>query len=202
MDFKNCLEEMTVALKLNAAGIALPKMPKWVEGDAAGAVYDELPQLLKEGEVYYSALVQANKALFEQRADVNSMISAAMVIYNHNRSKNSLANPEYMLPFAQYLFNCKKREDSEIQAWLAEAVNVIRGETDRSRVIIKADENEDYAMDLTMQSMLVFRAHLPKLRLGGAVIPIIAAPGKCSSVMILPSRFWNDEFKNYWIESL
>lgn len=191
-----------MTLKLNAANVTLPKMPQWAEGDAASAVYSELPQLLKEGEVYYSALIQANKSLFEQRANPDSMISAAMVIFNHNRSKNSIANPEYLLPFAQYLFGCKKREDAEIQPWLADAVKVIRGETDRTRVIIKADENDDYIMNLTMQSMLVFRAHLPKLRLGGAVIPIIAAPGKCSSVMILPSRFWNEEFKNYWIESL
>ncbi len=202
MDFKFCLEEMTFALRANADKIKLPQMPKWAEGDAISAVYGELPVLLTEGNVYYSSLVQANKALFDQQVDSRSLVSAAMVIYNHNRSKNSLSNPEYLQPFAHYLFSCKKRGQSEIQEWLADAVSTIRGETDRSKVIITADGNADYPMNLTLQSLLVFRAQLPKLRLGGAVIPIIAAPGKCSSVMILPCNFWNKDFKNYWIQSL
>lgn len=193
---------MKFAFQANAAKITLPKMPQWAEGDAISAVYSELPMLLTEGNIFYASLIQANKALFEQQVDSNTLVSAAMIIYNHNRSENSLSNPEYLQPFAHYLFECKKKAQSEIQDWLADAVNVIRGETNRSRIIITADGNDDYPMNLTMQSLLVFRSQLPKLRLGGAVIPIIAAPGKCSSVMILPCSFWNKEFKNYWIESL
>lgn len=202
MDFKRLLDDMTAALRANAGRITLPKAPKWAEGDKLTEVYDELPALLRGGSVYYSCVVQANKVLFDERIDADSLVSVATILYNHNRSQNSISNPEYLAPFAHYLFNCKKKEPSEVQDWLAEAVNVIRGETDRSRVIITADGDEDYPMNLTMQSLLVFRAHLPKFRLGGAVVPIVAAPGRFSNAFILPCSFWDREFKDYWIESL
>lgn len=182
--------------------ISLPKAPKWADGDATAKVYDELPVLLRNGQIYYSCVVQANRSLFEETVEANSFISAAMLIYNHNRGAVSIANPEYMIPFAHYLFMCKKKEPSKIPEWIADAVNVVRGETDRSRIIITADGDESYHMNLTMQSVMVFRSHLLKMRLGGAVVPIVAAPEKCSSVLILPHWFWGKEFEEYWTTSL
>lgn len=189
---------MTAELRSGSVKISLPKPPRWAEGDATAKVYDELPMLLRDGQVYYSCVVQANRSLFENTVEANSLISAAMIIYNHNRAKTSIVNPEYMIPFAHYLFMCKKKDPSEIPDWLAETVNVIRGETDRSRIIITADGDESYPMNLTMQSVMVFRTHLPKMRLGGAVVPIVAAPEKCSSVLILPHWLWGSEFQEYW----
>lgn len=201
MDFKKCLEDMSMALRANVGKITLPKPPKWADGDALSAVYDELPLLVTEGDVYYSCLVQANRVLFEEQVDAGTLISAATIIYNHNRCMSSVVNPEYMAPFAHYLFTCKKKEPHEIQEWLADAVTTVRGETDRSRIILTADGDSAYPMNLTLQSLLVYRAHLPKLRLGRAVVPIVAAPGKCESVFILPGNLWSREFKEYWIES-
>lgn len=192
---------MTAELRKEAAKITLPRPPKWADGDAAAKVYDELPELLRNGQVFYSCVVQANKSLFENTVDADSLISAAMIIYNHNRGKPSISSPEYMIPFAHYLFMCKKKKPEEIQDWLSDAVNVVRGETDRSRIIIKADEDGSYHMNLTMQSVIVFRSHLLKMRLGGAVVPIVAAPEKCSSVLILPHWFWNNDFREYWTGS-
>lgn len=202
MDFLRSLDEMNAALREGRVKIKLPRPPSWAEGDPLSEVYHELPVLLSEGSVYYSGLVQANKLLFEQQVDQAGLVSAATIVYSHNRSKSSAANPHYMTTFAHYLFTCKKKEPEEVQPWLADAVRTIRGETDRSKIILTADEDESYPMNLTMQSLMVFRQHLLKLRLGSAVIPIIAAPGKCSSVIILPCVYWNSEFKKYWIDSL
>lgn len=202
MDFKQSLDHMTYQLRSAGRRITLPRVPKWADGDATANVYDELPVLLRDGQVYYSCVVQANRSLFDNTADAGSMISAAMIIYNHNRGKPSIVNPEYMIPFAHYLFMCKRKEPSEIPEWIADAVNVVRGETNRSRIIITSDDDENYHMNLTLQSVMVFRSHLFKMRLGGAVVPIVAAPEKCSSVLMLPYWFWGKEFEDYWDASL
>lgn len=190
---------MTANFRSNSGKIRLPKAPKWAEGDDLSEIYNELSALMTKGEVFYSCLVQANTVLFEDQVNANTLISPAMIVYNHNRSELSQFNPEYLAPFAHYLFTLKTKEAEEVPKWLSEAVNVIKGERDRSVVKIAADGGEDYKMDLTMQSLLVFRAHLYKLRIGGGVIPIIAAPGICRSVMVLPCELWTKEFKEYWV---
>lgn len=193
---------MTARIRAEGSRITLPKPPKWADRDTLAKVYEELPVLLRDGQVYYSCVVQANKVLFENSLNADSLISAASLIYNHNRGKASIVNPEYMIPFAHYLFTCKKKEPDEVPEWISEAAGVIRGETDRSKVIITADGDESYHMNLTLQSVMVFRSHLYKMRLGGAVVPILAAPGKCTSVFILPHWFWGREFCDYWMAAL
>lgn len=126
------------------------------------------------------------------------MASVAEVVFNHKRPKTSISDPLIMKSFAHYLFECKERKPEENPEWIREAVAVIAGEYDRSRVKINADDGDNFPMNLTMQSVIVFREHLPKKVLKGGLIPIIAAPAKCFSVMILPCRYWSKGFAKYW----
>lgn len=198
VDLGGDLAAMNESFRINRAKIKLPPAPPWLKGnDDLGRLYAELPLLLKRGNVYYACIVQANRLLFNKPTSRSVMTSAAEIVYNHKRPKTTISDPLIMRTFAHYLYDCKERRPEENPEWIREAASVLAGETDRSRVIIKASDG-DLAMDITMQSVLVFREHLPKKVIKSTVIPIIAAPAKCFSVMILPCAYWAKGFRRYW----
>lgn len=199
LDFKGGLEIMSTSFHKNKSKIQLPSKPSWLGGDdELSKLYSEFPMLIKWGEVYYSYIVQANRTLFNKPTARSASASVAEVVFNHKRPKTSISDPLIMKSFAHYLFECKERDPEDNPEWIREAVAVIAGEIDRSRVKINADDGGDFAMNLTMQSVLVFREHLPKKVLKGGIIPIIAAPTKCFSIMVLPCKYWANGFTRYW----
>lgn len=56
-------------------------------------------------------------------------------------------------------------------------------------------------MDLTMQTIVVFRRYLPNSVIRGNVLPIIAAPNDCESAMILPYKLWTKTFLGQYKKS-
>ena len=53
--------------------------------------------------------------------------------------------------------------------------------------------------DLYFTSITVFRQNLPKKRITGRIMPILALPDKCKSTFILPKEYWTTSFtKNFW----
>lgn len=199
LDFKGDLEVMSAGFYKNKGRMSLPSAPSWLgSDDELGKLYTEFPVLMKWGEVYYACLVQANRTLFNKPTSRSATASVAEVLFNHRRPKTSISDPLIMKSFAHYLFECKERKPEENPEWIREAAAVVAGEFDRSRVIIKADDGDDFSMNMTMQSVLVFREHLPNKVLKSSILPIIAAPTKCFSIMILPCRYWSKGFKRYW----
>ncbi|MDE7362865.1 MAG: hypothetical protein K2N38_13135 [Oscillospiraceae bacterium] len=198
IDFGGDLEAMNESFRKNRDKIKLPPPPPWLgESDELSKLYSELPLLLKRGDVYYACVVQANRVLFNKPTSRSAMASVAEIVFNHKRPKTTVSDPLIMKSFAHYLYECKERKPEDNPEWIREAASVIAGEVDRSRVIIKTND-DDFAMDITMQSVIVFREHLPKKVLKSAIVPIIAAPAKCFSVMILPCRYWSKGFVKYW----
>ncbi|MCM1168182.1 MAG: hypothetical protein NC401_19530 [Ruminococcus sp.] len=199
LDFNGSLEIMSANFHKFKEKINLPPKPPWLkEDDELAKLYSEQHILMKWGEVYYSCLVQANRVLFNAPTSRSPAASVAEVVFNHKRPKTSISDPLIMSSFAHYLYECKQRKPEENPEWIREAAAVAAGEIDRSRVVIKADDGDDFPMNLTMQSVIVFREHLPKKVLKGSLIPIIAAPTKCFSIMVLPCRYWSGGFTKYW----
>lgn len=195
MSFESELEIMSRKFRADADKIApLPAVPWLKSDDGLSRLYEELPILMERGEVYYSSLVQANSCLFKP----GYTASAASIIYNHKRPRETVVNPMILRIFSHYLYGYKSKAPEEIPEWIQPAVSAIADEFDRSRVVIKAGAEDDFAMNVTLQAVLVFREHLPKGKLDGGILPIIAAPGECESVMILPHRFWSNEFIRDW----
>ena len=198
MSFESEMEIMSRKFHNNADKIApLPSVPWLKSGDGLARLYEELPILTERGEVYYASIVQANRCLFKP-AYGDYTPSAATIIYNHKRPRETIENPMILCSFSHYLYSLKGMEADKIPRWLLPAVNTITDEFDRSRVVIKSGVEDDFNMNITLQSVLVFRQHLPKTTLDGRIIPIIAAPNECESVMILPCRFWTREFTEDW----
>lgn len=199
LDFNGDLEIMSANFYKHKERIRLPSRPLWLkEDDELSKLYSEFPVLMKWGEAYYSCLVQANRVLFNAPTSRSPSASVAEVVFNHKRPKTSISDPLIMKSFANYLYECKERSPEENPEWIREAASVIAGEYDRSRVIIKADDGDDFPMNLTMQSVIVFREHLPKKVLKSGLVPIIAAPTKCFSIMVLPCKYWANGFTKYW----
>lgn len=198
MSFESEMEIMSRIFHKNAAGIVPPPSVPWLRNeDALGLLYTEFFTLMERGEVYYASIVQANNCLFNP-ANGDYTPSVASIIYNHKRPRETVENPMILRIFSHYLYGYKGKKPEEIPEWIQPAVSAITDELDRSRVIIKAGVEDDFAMNITLQSVLVFREHLPKTKLDGGILPIIAAPNDCESVMILPQRFWSREFINDW----
>lgn len=208
-------------------GNGLPKPPSWlIEDDELSLLYSEFPELIDKGKVYWAAVVQANKSLFTGSDDfvhtkpsgslwnralsINAAAfdkpliskptgaSVATLIYNHKSPKTSESDPLIMKTLAHYIFECKNKPEEEIPSWLTEAARVIKADYDRSQVIIKAGEKDDFSMNVTMLTIIVFREHLPKGFLKGNIMPIIAAPKKCRSAIILPCDYWSKGFAKYF----
>lgn len=199
----NALNEL---FKSNAKNIALPKRPAWLDDDdELSLLYSEFPQLIRRGNIYWANIVQANTVLFKPPSKMPfsrpSEASAAEIVYNHKRPKTIESDPLILRTFAHYLYECKGKPAEDIPEWLREAAAVISDEYDRSQVIIKAGERDDFEMNITMQTIIVFREHLPKGVLKNALLPLIAAPQKCKSAMILPSLYWTKGFGKYWQKS-
>ncbi|MDE7400219.1 MAG: hypothetical protein K2N06_11930 [Oscillospiraceae bacterium] len=198
MSFESEMKIMSREFHKSADKIApLPAVPWLKSDDGLSRLYEEFPRLMERGEVYYASLVQANSCLFKP-ANGDYTPSVASIIYNHKRPRETVENPMILRIFSHYLYGYKGKKPEEIPEWIQPAVSAITDELDRSRVVIKAGAEDDFAMNITLQSVLVFRDHLPKTKLDGGILPIIAAPKECESVMILPQSFWSSEFIRDW----
>lgn len=198
MSFESAMEIMSKNFRENRGKMSpLPAVPWLKKEDGLSRLYEEFPRLMERGEVYYASLVQANSCLFKP-ANGDRTPSVASIIYNHKRPKTTLENPMILRIFSHYLYGYKGKEPEEIPEWLRPAVAAITDELDRSRVVIKAGAEDDFDMNITLQAVLVFREHLPKTMLDGGILPIIAAPDECESVMILPRSLWANELIKDW----
>lgn len=198
------LKAMNELFKANSKNLFPPPRPVWLkEDDGLSLFYEEFPTLMRRGEVFWANIVQANKLLFKPFPPFTKAVGASVaeIVYNHKRPKTAESDPLIMRTFAHYLYESKGKPAEELPEWIREASMVITDEFDRSRVVIKAGERDDFEMNLTMQAIIVFREHIPRGALKNSLLPIIAAPYKCESAMILPSLYWTRGFMRYWRKS-
>lgn len=201
LDMSEELKAMNELFKANSSKIVRPPRPAWLKpDDGLSLLFEEFPTLMRRGELFWANVVQANKLLFKPLPRFSRIVDASVaeIVYNHKRPKTAESDPLILRTFAHYLFESKGKPAEELPEWLREASAVITDEYDRSRVVIKAGERDDFEMNLTMQAIIVFRGHIPRGALKNSLLPLIAAPYKCESAMILPSLYWTRGFMRYW----
>lgn len=194
MDFFKELNEMRQKYtKKPPKNEKLPR-PEWLTPeDGLYSVYEEKEQLFHKGQIYYGYIVQANIGLFSffPHSDL-----PANIIYS---TEEVIArDPMLMKRMGQYLFHFKKEQEHSNSEY-KEILNVIRDELDRSSFKFKPLRAEELGEEMYFTSIMVFRKHLPCRVLKGGIVPIIAAPDKCRSVMILPKKYWTKNFKRAWL---
>lgn len=199
INFANEFDAMNDNFRKKATDIKLPERPTWMkDDDKLSELYSDWPVLVEKGQVALSVLVQANNILFRPPTESNYLPSVAEVIYPHHLEDKRSLNPIAMVQFANNLFRLKDVEPKEIPEWLKMAVYTLRIEDDRSRVKLCADSEDQFFMNVTMQTVTIFREFLPDMTIKGRVLPIIVAPEYCESIAFLPCKFWTKNFLDFW----
>ena len=164
--------------------------PGWCRTDDLMIVYQDSGKLLREGSVVLAVLVQANVLLFERGADD----APANVIYttDHDAEQPVVR----MLGVAQKLFSLKgaKPEDPD-EARFARMVSYELGRDFR----ITVPESLSGGLDLTYTTIMVHRKHLPDGRLVAPYFPLLIH-AESRAAMILPARYWPDDFLEEWVK--
>jgi hypothetical protein len=163
--------------------------PRWCKTDDLMLVYGDREKLLGEGTIVPAVLVQGNVVLFGRGADD----APANVLYTTDREAEQ-AVPR-MLAVAQRLFSLKntKPEDAD-EARFARMVSYELGRDFR----VTVPESLSGGLDLTYTTIMVHRKHLPDGRLVAPYFPLLIHP-ESRAAMILPARYWPDEFVEEWL---
>jgi hypothetical protein len=163
--------------------------PGWCRADDLMVVYQDSAKLQREGAVALAVLVQANATLFERGADD----APANVIYttDHDAEQPVVR----MLGVAQKLFSLKgtKPEDPD-EARFARMVSYELGRDFR----VTVPESLSGGLDLTYTTIMVHRKHLPDGRLVAPYFPLLIH-AESRAAMILPARYWPDDFMKGWL---
>lgn len=193
MYFKDELEKMRNNFKLNRPKKLKLHRPWWMFVDEElSKLYTEKAVLLEQGEVYYSCLLQANVKLFEKNPPFNY---PAQIVYS--TLPEAQENPLFLKDTVEEIYSYKYSDKEPPKEW-KELVENIRNEKDRTAYYFDC-YSDNVKLTAKMQTIMVYRKHLPNRFLQENVLPIIACENICDSVIVLPSEFWSDEFKTWWI---
>lgn len=163
--------------------------PGWCKTDDLMLVYEDGAKLLGEGMIVLAVLVQANVKLFERGADDHP----ANVIYTTDREAEQPL--PRMLTVAHRLFSLKNTQPEDAdEARFARAVSYELGREFR----VTVPESISGGLDLTFTTIMIHRKHLPDGRLAAPYFPLLIHP-ESRAAMILPARYWPDEFMEEWL---
>ncbi len=85
------------------------------------------------------------------------------------------------------------KKPEEIPEKYRKAAEIVTAEYDRTSLEFPVAIG-DKEIPVKFMSVMVFRKDIPGNCINGSVYPIIAAPDKCDSVIILPKKYWTGEF--------
>lgn len=195
LDLKKELEKMRVKYaKKHLKDIDLPR-PEWMKPeDDLNAVFSEKKELLADGRVYYAQVVQANELLFQRQHTKRNC--PALFLYTTDSATN--AAPYALKLLAHRLFSYKDKDLSTVPEEWREAARIITDEYDRSQLSLTL-RGENGPVEVFFVTAMVFRQYIPKQTILGSIIPILAVPGKCKSVLPLPEKYWSRDFKKAWV---
>ena len=135
---------------------------------------------------YYLSKDEARPFLW-RLPDVELKSGDYYIVYANNLDKDNNAS-----------FNLDKKTGKIILSKNNKIVENIRNEKDRTAFSVEC-KTDSTKLTAKMQTIMVYRKHLPTRTLIGSVLPIIACPEECDSVIILPSNYWSNDFKESWI---
>ena len=165
------------------------------ELDEMACIYKDIHTLTKEGTICYACFVAANNILYKRfpRWD-----APGYIVYSLDSFVNE--HPDILEEAANEIFSYNgEYENAPSNLRIpAEALTdeYIRALNTPFRYY-SSEYQQEY--DLYFTSITVFRKDLPKKRITGNLMPILASPDKCKSTFILPKEYWTESFaKNFW----
>lgn len=196
MDFKIAIQKMRGEFEQNRPNKLRLHRPWWMFVDEElSKIYADKEVLLKRGKIYYSCILQANVKLFQKFPPFDY---PAQIVYSTAPIIDE--NPLLLRETIEKIYSYKySNEKPPVE--LREIVQNIRNEKDRTAFSIECFSGST-KIAAKMQTIMVYRKHLPTSILQGGVLPIIACPESCDSVLVLPSSYWSNEFTESWLTYL
>lgn len=190
MDLQKALAQMNRNYDGDRMKTIFLMQPSWLYAkNAMSAVFREKKKLLREGTVCYAQLVQANTILFHALPPTDC---PASIVYSTDP-----VDPELLAALSQKIFSYKNQQPEQIPEQWRELARITANEYDYSHVPFALEiEGNTYRMHF--QPIMVFRKLLPGRKLCGGLLPVLTHPD-CESVLILPHRYWTEEFRKMWL---
>lgn len=196
MNFKLEIEKMREKFYSSRPNNIRLHRPWWMfADDELSKIYKDKKVLLQQGKIYYACLMQANTKLFQKFPPFDY---PAQIVYS--TASEADENPLLLKDRIEEIYSYKYSDDTPPEQW-KEVVENIRNEKDRTAFSIECNSDSTKIV-AKMQTIMIFRKHLPTGVLYGSILPVIACPDACDSVIVLPSEYWSDEFKEHWLTDL
>ncbi len=196
MNFKKELESMRKKFAKKPPAMVFTPRPSWLTDDDCedARIYREKDELLANGTVCWACVVQANQLLFRDTPRVDC---PANLLYSDDESVCN--DPTYLLGLCDILFMYKDRDPENIPSeWQDIAAKITAEKGDCYSSVSTVLNNKP--VKAYFNANMIFRNLLPEARLQGRILPVLAIPGKCVSVLVLPHEYWSKSFKKAWIK--
>lgn len=161
------------------------------DGHPLARLFQDQEKLLREGEVHYAHIVQANSNLFKffPRKDF-----PAQFLYSTEPLVDEL--PMLLRETAHLFYQYKDKPLETVPESFRDIVRVIADEYDSSSYSFKVT-SKGRVVEMFFIPTMIHRKLLPGGMLFGGFLPVLAHKD-CRSVMILPKKYWSREYKRFW----
>lgn len=194
MDFGKELEQMRVNYEEKPLERIDLKRPFWMEdSDELCVTYEEKDQLVKNGRLCWACVVQANTMLFRR---FPAWDCPAMLLYSTEREV--CGNPWILRETAERIFSYKDVPLEEVPEQWREMARSVSDELERSVFSFYVTDANGMRLKLYCNTNMIHRRYLPGKKLTSALLPVLAMPDKCRSVVILPPSYWAATFLKAW----
>lgn len=193
MSFRDEINRMNQCYDDNRLHNIHLRKPSWLKGEnALSAVYQEKKKLLQEGRVVYAYVIQANTMLFHAFPPVDC---PASIVYSTDGFVQE--NPGLLKAIAEKIYSYKGVDPEKVPEEWQEFARITTDENDYAdfRFTICLEGRN---IDIHFLPIMVHRKLLPKKKLCGSLLPVIA-DYECRSVLILPKKYWTKDFKKAWV---
>jgi hypothetical protein len=153
-------------------------------------VYRRQKLLLKQGTVFWGALVQANNRLFKDGPDDHP----ALTTYSESGAFEN--SPDKLVDIARRLFRLKSTTPTDPEE--RRLADMITDEMERGMGWL-VPRSCTGGVEVRSTTFMVFRGHIPGRRLASGWFPLLTHP-ETPAVMIVPCRYWPQELVAKWSE--
>lgn len=167
-----------------------PPPPTWAARDELQSIIAWRERLLLRGRVVLCARIMANRTLYHITSTPSS--SAMLVVWSADPFFEENADELAMVASeAGALKNTSPDENSD----LAPIAALITDEMARTQNVPLPPSLTD-GREVFLSSLIAWRAHLPMGFLSGTFMPLLVLPEETPAALIVPGRFWSDDFKD------
>ena len=156
-------------------------------------IYENKSLLLQKGEVIYAHIVQANTILFKRFPPFDC---PAQIVYSLD--PYFMEQPDVLQDIAWKIYSYKEQDIDLVPDEWKETARVITDEYDRTDFTFLLNLNEK-SVKCHMIPTMIYRKLLPKRKLCGSLLPVLALP-ESKQVLILPKEYWTNTFTKAWVE--